>query len=180
MKLTLRQQKATSLVRNLNLLQREIGMVTVDALKLKEGATRQEACWLALAEHLAHQASQEVLAGMAALGLYPDVPNSMTDEETCDSLYHAARESARKWRLDTYPAGSQACSSEEQAEDAVLALADEFLGLARQAWYRARAYTSRVQSGRSATRVDVKSDCEPNKGPAGVVGKRCRCQQPRF
>lgn len=143
--------KAVAIAHRLLVTLHDASQVTVAALKLKDGAAHDVLCSLAIAEPLAYQVTQTALAGLAAIGLSPAVPNGLEDDEIAAAFLRSACLAASKMGLDDPLRGSLPTEqAAERAGAALLTQAEELAGLARQAMFRAAFYVSRAQAQREA------------------------------
>ena len=139
-------KKVVAIAHRLNGLLHEASRVSVATLKLKEGAGRDVICTIAIAEALANQVTQTALAGLAAIGMSPEIPNGMTDQEIVAAFERATSQATAKLRLFLGTAAI-ACLSEtlEPVGAALLTQAEELAGLARQAMFRAGFFVTSAE-----------------------------------
>jgi len=144
-------KRVVAVAHRLNDLLHEASRVSVATLKLKEGAGREVICTIAIAEALANQVMLTALAGLAAIGMSPEVPNGLTDDEIVAAFEGATSQATAKLRLFQGTA-SIACLGEtfQPVSAALLTQAEELTGLARQAMFRAGFYVTSAELKRAA------------------------------
>ena len=142
---------AVGAARRLSSILQQSSHVSSQALTRREGASPDVISSLAVAETIANQVTQTALAGLAAIGLSPNVPNGLTDDEIIAAFCGAVRQSRLKERLDCLRGGPLPTEeAKDRAAVALLTQADELAGLSRQMLFRATFYLTRAETLRDA------------------------------